>query len=195
MIATLLHRAVALPLVYDRVQRLAGSEKVGRFLAPHLAETAGATLLDAGAGTGNFRKFMPDSTRYIWLDRDPRKLSGYAAKHLPGAATLADATDLCFRGKSIDYGFCAAVSHHLEDAELARMFAELARVVRKRFIFFDAVRSGRAVSKVLWKYDRGSHPRTREQLERTLRQAFTIERAIELTIFHRYLLCIASPIR
>ena len=195
MIATLLHKVASHPAVYDRIQSAVGFRTVGAFIQPHLERTANGSVLDIGAGTGNFRPFMPSTANYFWTDCDPLKLDGYRLKYGAANSALADATQLCYRDSSIDYAFCAAVSHHLTDPQLDRLFAEVARVVRHRFIFCDAVATDRILSRLMWHYDRGSHPRTIERLLAALSRHFRVEHHDHLTIYHRYLLCVASPLR
>jgi ubiquinone/menaquinone biosynthesis C-methylase UbiE len=194
MLHSLAHKIVSQPRVYDWVQKAVGAEEVGRFLAPHLAESAGHSLLDVGAGTGNNRKLLPDSTRYIWMDNDAQKLSGYRAKQPRALGVLGDATQLSFRDKCVDYALCTAVFHHLNDVELGRLVDELARVIRRRLIAVDAVEClNRPMSNLLWKYDRGSFPRTAERIRAALSRRFDLQFVDELTVYHRYILCIANP--
>jgi ubiquinone/menaquinone biosynthesis C-methylase UbiE len=194
MLHSLAHKIVSQPRVYDWVQKAVGAEAVGRFLAPHLKESAGHSLLDVGAGTGNNLRLLPDSTRYIWMDNDTQKLSGYRAKQSCELGVLGDATQLSFRDKCIDYGLCTAVFHHLNDAELSRLVDELGRVIRRRLIALDAVECvDRPMSNLLWKYDRGSFPRTGERIRAALGRRFDLEFVDELTVYHRYILCIANP--
>ena len=42
-------------------------------------------------------------------------------------------------------------------------------------------------------YDRGSNPRTAEELSAAIQAAFRIERAEQFSIYHEYFLCEASP--
>lgn len=194
MLHSLAHKIVSQPRVYDWVQKAVGADTVGRFLAPHLAESAGHSLLDVGAGTGNNFRLLPDSTRYIWMDNDAQKLSGYRAKRPGEPGVLGDATQLSFRDKCIDYGLCTAVFHHLNDAQLSRLVDELGRVIRHRLVALDAVECrDRPMSNLLWKYDRGSFPRTGERIRAALGRRFDLEFVDELTVCHRYILCIANP--
>jgi ubiquinone/menaquinone biosynthesis C-methylase UbiE len=194
MIEGILHQIAARPRVYEWLQRIAGAEEVGRYLAPFVAEAAGKRLLDVGAGTGIFRKFVPESTSYIWVDNDPQKLSGYRRKQPRGFAALADGTYLCFGAKSIDYVLCVAVLHHLNDEQLGALFNELARVVRHRVIVLDPIDCrDRMMSNVLWRYDRGSFPRTPDILRKAIEAKFKIEHVSYLTVYHRYMLCVGSP--
>jgi hypothetical protein len=86
-------------------------------------------------------------------------------------------------------------SHHLNDQELGKMFAELTRVCRQRFIFLDAVEKRNSpVSNIMWRYDRGSYPRTAERLVAMLLQHFVMEEMQQYSIFHHYLLFVGRPI-
>ena len=137
---------------------------------------------------------MPDSTRYIWMDNDVQKLSGYSGRQRNELSAMGDGTQLCFRDKSVDYALCCAVLHHLDDDQVGRMFDELSRVVRRRLIVLDPVEClDRLMSNLLWKYDRGSFPRTGERIRAALGRRFDLEFVDELTVCHRYILCIANP--
>src|SRR5262245_14775866 len=57
-VAGTLQRVVAVPAVYDTVQRLAGSRSLGLRLQDVLASADGALVLDAGAGTGNLERLL-----------------------------------------------------------------------------------------------------------------------------------------
>jgi ubiquinone/menaquinone biosynthesis C-methylase UbiE len=194
MIQSLAHKIVSNPKVYDWVQKAAGADTVGRFVAPHLTETAGHLLLDVGGGTGSSRALMPESTRYIWMDNDAQKLSGFRRKRPLDLGAMGAATQLSFRNKSVDYGLCMAVLHHLTDSQLGSMLDELARVLVRRLIVLDPLEcTERLTSNMLWKYDRGSFPRTNNQIRAALERRFQLEHVAELTVYHRYILCVASP--
>jgi hypothetical protein len=79
------------------------------------------------------------------------------------------------------------VSHHLDDAQLGQMLDELRRV-SKRIVFLDAVLSPRRTSRLLWRYDRGRHPRQASVLRRELATRFRLLDDEEFTVRHTYLL-------
>jgi hypothetical protein len=75
------------------------------------------------------------------------------------------------------------------------MIAEIARVLSPngKFLLTDALwRDDRRVGKLIWKYDRGSHPRTPEKLRATVAAHLTIEQWTQFAVWHEYFLCVAK---
>jgi len=187
---------VARPWAYNLTQRLAGLDIIKRRVAPILAATAGKTVLDVGAGTALYLTVLPQAARYVWLDNDPQKLRGFQGPVIgKRRAVIGDAVNLGLRDRSVDCVLCLHLTHHLDDTELARLVDELARVVRQTLIFQDAVKTRRLASRLLWRWDRGSHPRDAESLMAALRTRFEIERAERYSTLHEYLLIVAVPRR
>jgi len=139
---------------------------------------------------------MPAEVRYIWLDSDPQKLRGFRAKGLPGMMILGDAARIPLRDRSVDVALCFLMSHHLTDEELSALFRELARLCRNKMIFLDALNEpGSFVSRLLWKYDRGSHPRTVATLHELITGSFNLIYAEQFKIYHTYVLWVGEPKR
>jgi ubiquinone/menaquinone biosynthesis C-methylase UbiE len=152
-------------------------------------------ILDIGGGTGNSISVVPSAGDYIWLDNDPLKLQGFRRKHPTLTAIIGDATSIPLRDKSVDDVLCTFVMHHLTDRQLSQFFQETARVVRKKLILLDPVeRKNSMVSRTLWKYDRGSHPRSVETLCAAMSTSFSIEQSERFAVWHEYLLCVGSPL-
>ena len=180
--------------MYDRVQNILGLDKVSRHLVSYLADTDRQIVLDVGAGTGNYNALLPRSATYIWLDNDRKKLKGFRQKDSSGLIVLGDATNVGLKNKSVDYGLCFALSHHVTGRELPLVFSELARVIRRRLIFMDAVVDpGSRTGNLLWKYDRGSHPRSVEALHSALETYFVPEHVKSFTVYHSYILWVGTP--
>jgi SAM-dependent methyltransferase len=188
----LLHRLVARPAVYDLLQNLLGARKSLEKLRRLLVDVGATTVLDVGAGTGNGLRVLPIQARYLWLDNDPQKLAGLEHVDRPFLAVLASATAIPLGARSVDIALCIAMSHHLDDRQISELLSELSRVCRDRMIFLDPVeRAESFVSRLLWRYDRGSYPRRVDVLRELVQARFQIEYEEEYSIYHHYWLCCA----
>jgi SAM-dependent methyltransferase len=191
MLAEILHRVVAHPKVYDVVQNLAGTAELDRRLGATLGTLPGRpVILDVGGGTGLPASLWPAGAMYICVDIDPVKLAGFRRKQRLGTAVCGDGTRLPVRSGSVDLVVCKNVSHHLGDRDLHRLFRECARVLKSggRMLFIDAVYAPeRWRSRLLWRYDRGSHPRTAEALRQAMANEFQITQWEVFAIVHQYL--------
>lgn len=191
-----LHRMVANPKVYNQIQAILGFEQTRRHLRSYLAQTSRKVMLDVGAGTGHYRSLVSETARYLWLDMDIEKLREFRQRQNLSSdlVLLGDATRIGLRDHSVDFALCIAVSHHLSDQQLASLFSELARVVRENVIFLDALDCPKSLtSRLLWRYDRGSSPRTLATLLAAIEAYLEIEQLEQYKIHHHYLLCLAHP--
>ena len=194
MLIEIAGKIVSNPRIYDLVQRIFGRDRMYRHIAPLFTDASGKTVLDVGGGTGELTRIIPASATYLWLDNDARKLLGLRNKFCGIRAFLGNADQIALRDKSVDIGVCIAVSHHLTDTELSNTFRELARVCRLKLIFLDPIRDeASGFRKLLWRYDRGSFPRSTEELRSQVQRHFKIEFEEHYSIYHRYWLCTASP--
>jgi SAM-dependent methyltransferase len=184
------------PRVYDLIQLLAGRYVIDVRLRRILAGASGSIVLDVGAGTGSLARLLPPGTTYWALDNDPAKLRRLEAK-VPGArGLLRSALDTGLDDAAVDWAVCVDVAHHLEDRELPGFVAELARLTRGRLVFVDPLWSKRpSLGRILWRYDRGAHPRTPEALLQALQERFEVESVERFRAIHRYILCICRPRR
>jgi SAM-dependent methyltransferase/uncharacterized protein YbaR (Trm112 family) len=188
-----LHTIAARPSVYDRIQAVVGARELRARVAQRLSDANGKAVLDIGAGTGTLAGELPPNTTYLWLDSDPQKLRGLLARHTDVLAVIADATRIPLRDRAVDFAVCVNVSHHLEDAELDRLLADAERVAGERLVFVDAVVSPRIRSRLLWRYDRGRHPRTVDRLVEAVGAAFDVAEVERFRIHHEYALITGHP--
>lgn len=197
MIRGLLHRIVSHPAVYDAVQIMVGAAALRKRIARMAASLPRpAVVLDVGGGTGSIRALFDPATKYICLDIDPEKLRGFRSKEPNGLALLADATHCPLADRSVDLIACTAVSHHLDDEQLARLISHSRRILKPggHLLFVDAVWAPyRLPGRLIWHFDRGSHPRTPQVLRSAIEKELVIGRWEELAILHRYVLVTASP--
>jgi SAM-dependent methyltransferase len=191
-VTALADRVLESPRLYDRVQRIFGLYEVREKVADVLLSLEPGTVLDVGAGTGNFYPVIPAEFEYIALDVDDKKLGRIREKYHGIRTVKASGTEIPFADAAVDHTLCIAVSHHLTDVEFDRLVFELARVTRQKLVFVDALNVPRLRSRALWSIDRGSHPRSVDVLRRTLERRFAIEQIEIFTIHHRYAIVVAS---
>ena len=99
-----------------------------RMLLAAAGPVAGAAVLDAGCGTGRFmQRLEAEGADVIGVDRDADALA-IARTRTTGALLLGDAHQLALPDRSVDAAFAVTVCEFTADP--ARVFAELARVVR-----------------------------------------------------------------
>jgi SAM-dependent methyltransferase len=186
---------VSRPAVYRLVQTLAGQRRVAERLRRSLPEApAGSRFLDLGSSEGSFAAYLRIDP--IFVDLDPRPLLTLRTRRPGSRVVAADAGALPFPDAAFDVTLCVAVAHHLDDSLFERVAAEIARVTRSHFVFLDPLRDEkRAVSRWLWRYDRGRFPRTRAEIERRLASHFSLSPPEEFAVFHRYVLWVGAPLR
>lgn len=79
---SMLHRIVAVPWVYDLVQRASGAQRARKWLTAVVTPLHGAAcVLDLGGGTGIYRDLWAPTATYICLDLDPVKLQRFRTRH------------------------------------------------------------------------------------------------------------------
>lgn len=84
-----------------------------------------------------------------------------------------------------------AVTHHLDDQALRSVIYEIWRVLKPggSLVLLDALwMSERWRSKLLWRYDRGSYPRTAEVLQQELASRFRLVVNDTFAVHHTYVL-------
>lgn len=183
---------VARPFVYDLVQNLAGQARVAGRLRATVASLRPTRILDVGSADGGFAARLELDP--VFVDVDPRPLAALLRRRPGSRAAAADATSLPFGDGAFDTSLCVAVSHHLDDGQLERVVSELSRVSRRHLVFLDALRiDGRPLSRWLWKLDRGRHPRTKGELRSALERGFSLASEEEFTVYHRYVIWVATP--
>lgn len=193
----LLHRLASNGRVYDWIQRLAGVSVVDRKLAVWIATSDCVNILDLGGGTGRVSALAPAGSRYICLDFEYPKLRQFLARYPRGHALMADATRVPVADNSVQLVICVFVAHHLRTHEFSALLCEVRRVLTHtgRFLFLDPVLNRvRWQSRLLWRLDRGAYPKTPEQLLAFVSEQFSIVHAERFSVYHDYLLAVATKI-
>jgi SAM-dependent methyltransferase len=196
MLLKVLHGLAAHPWIYDRIQELAGVNRIYRRLSGHISRYGSRVrVLDIGGGTGTLRRLWPKGCTYICLDLELAKLRGFRSKFSDGLALLCDASRMPVAPESVDVAVCMFVAHHLDDSTLDNVVRECIGVLKPRgkLIFLDPLDlPRRLISRVLWALDRGSHPRTSEVLRNCLEANCRITHWETFKIYHQYLFAIGE---
>lgn len=200
MISAFFDALAAQPRLYDLIQYLVGAPKVRRRVAQRVARFDRSTnshrlVIDIGGGTGLNHALIPHGVIYICLDLDPLKLEGFLKKYPGGIGLLGDGLFTPLSNGCADIIFATAVAHHIPNVDLMQLFHECVRILSPggRFVFLDPVwNPQRMAGRWLWKYDRGSFPRSTPQLLSAIEKNFTILHSETFAIYHEYLLCIAE---
>jgi len=189
MLLGLLHRIASHPWVYDRIQTLAGNNLVIELFSRRLAPLNPKIVVDIGGGTGALRNLVGVDCRYICLDLEMPKLIGFRSKSIGALAVLGDATSIPIIDGIADMVICKSVTHHLTDLMLEQGLDESSRVLKPggHMILFDAVVSpGRLAGRILWRLDRGSYPRSAEELRKKFERRFKVVHWEKFAIYHEY---------
>jgi ubiquinone/menaquinone biosynthesis C-methylase UbiE len=195
MIKKTLKYIASQPRIYDQIQFMFGARFIFNRLSSQVASFDSKIILDIGGGTGLYRRVWPKSCTYTCLDIDRNKIKRFLKNNPDCNGLVADATAIPLKEKSVDVVVCIAVSHHLTDSAFSQVINESERVLKNNgvFIFIDAVLlTDRWLSKLLWKNDRGSYPRSTEQIQSAISQKFHISHVECYTILHKYILCRAN---
>ena len=188
-IIEMLHSIAARPQIYDLIQRLAGQGQVLERMSKQTAIISPETVVDVGGGTGASYRLWPPGARYLCLDIEMPKLEGFRSRVPRGLAVLSDATQMPIASRAVDVVLCMAVVHHLTDEMVDQVFGEALRVLKVggKLILLDPVLdSERLLGRILWKFDRGSYPRTAEVLRKKLEARFEIVHWESFSIYHKY---------
>ena len=188
-IISALQNVAAHPWVYDWTQTLAGQKQNLRRIARHVSAMRAKTVIDLGGGTGASRGLWAEDCRYVCLDVEMPKLRGFRSKHPGGLALLSDATRMAIASGSVDVVLCMAVVHHLTETMLDQVLDEVLRVLKRdgQIVLLDPVMNReRWAGRVLWRLDRGSHPRTAEGIQAKLESRFRMMHWEKFSIYHEY---------
>jgi ubiquinone/menaquinone biosynthesis C-methylase UbiE len=199
-LADILHTIASYPRAYDFIQRAAGRDRIYGYIREWLSlGSRSGFVIDVGGGTGGTMSVLPRAVRHVCLDMDRAKVTEYHRKYPEGAPIQADASWMPLAGGCAALAVMVGVSHHLTDEEFRKALAEIRRIVKPGgfFVFVDALYvPARPASRLLWAYDRGAHPRTERELRQMLGEyARIVESSTPALWHHRYLVCLAEPLR
>ena len=169
--STGIYRIFESAAVYERFQRLLGSEAARRrFVRDFLRPSPGARILDVGCGTGAILDHLPADVDYVGYDLNPKYIEEARRRHRGrgrfDCARVGEAPEPA--PEIVETGFdlvlAAAILHHLDDPEAGRLMAGARRCLRPggSLVTLDPVRHpGQSpVARLLVALDRGRRVRT-----------------------------------
>lgn len=190
---------VARPRIYDLVQFMAGTSsldaRTASLISAKLDRQRRAVVIDVGGGTGLGRRIWPKNWLYVCVEPDPGKA---VPAHEGDSRVIGDGQCLPFGDHLAQAVMMRLVAHHLDDIQFEWTLGEIVRVLNRDglFLFIDPVwAQSSLLSRVLWRYDVGRHPRTIEALVSRLQQYFELDAIDSFKTRHRFLISIGHPRR
>jgi SAM-dependent methyltransferase len=153
------------PAVYELWSELVGGERARRIVIDEYARpTDGDRVLDLGCGPGDLITSLPESVSYVGVDISPEYIASARARFgARGEFEVGDASGFAVGDRRFDLVIVVGVLHHLNDHEVAELFAGAAAVVadRGRIMTIDPVHApGQSrVARAIIDRDRGQHVR------------------------------------
>jgi SAM-dependent methyltransferase len=184
------------PRVYDLIQMLGRWHVTAERLRSVLEQASGKLVFDVAAGTGNLVPLLPPDAEYLAIDIDAARIRSLEQKYPGARCIVGSALETGLDDEAVDWSVCNGLAHHLEDDDVPRLIAELARVTREHLVFVEPLWPGKhLINGLLWRYDRGSHPRPETTLLAALRTHFVLDRVERFWPSQELLLCVAHPAR
>ena len=147
-----------------------------RRLRAALALANGDRLLDVGCGTGMCARLT--TGRYVGVDSAMAYLR-FAHAHWSShthSFVAMDAFQCGFGPDTFDKAILINMVHHLDDATVDALFAQLRAIVRTRLVVMDAALDiAQPLERLVLRYDRGDYIRGGADLRRLLSRHFEVD--------------------
>jgi ubiquinone/menaquinone biosynthesis C-methylase UbiE len=197
VISKLVRLLASNPWIYELSHRVARTHRLDPVLAAQTnGVSSGSRVLDVGGGAGSAQGLWSSDCLYVCLDIDEAMVRAFRPRRRRSVALQADAIRMPISDHSVDQVLCKFVCHHIPDESLGDLFQEARRVLKDsgRLLLVEPVwRSDSTVSRLLWRYDRGSHPRTPESLSASMSKHFEVHHTESLKTWHTYAFYVATP--
>jgi ubiquinone/menaquinone biosynthesis C-methylase UbiE len=197
VISTLVRLLASNPRIYELSHRVARTHSLDSVLFAHTRDVSScSSVLDVGGGAGSAQNLWSSDCLYVCLDIDQAMVRAFRPRRPLSQALLADAIHMPLGDGSVDQVLCKFVCHHIPDDRLGRLFQETRRVLKQSgsLLLIEPIwRSDSRVSRLLWRYDRGSHPRTPESLSSSVSEHFVIQHTERLKTWHTFAFYVATP--
>lgn len=176
MLQQYIHYLANKPFILDLLRRILEANHRGekRVIREEFAGQEGI-MLDLGCGTGVFSPLF--GSGYVGIDISPLYIA-YARKKHDKTFQVMSADRLLFPDVHFDSIFVNGVLHHLDDATVRTVVAEMRRVLKPsgQAVVMEDIPAVTFVSKIIRGLDIGDHIRPAESYRRLLAERFTILR-------------------
>jgi ubiquinone/menaquinone biosynthesis C-methylase UbiE len=198
LVTNIIHRLLAVPLVFDVQQALCNNYGGVRAEFADYLNKDGLKILDVGCSTGASAASVVDMERqdYTGIEIVP-EYAVLAAKRNPKSRVLVmDARKMEFLDNSFDVVYFLGVWHHMDDGTVRDSLAEVRRVLKPNGLLLVAeplFTPGRWYSNVLLRGDRGKYIRSEDGYLQ-LAQGWRVHRKRTFRFsLHRFLSLVLAP--
>jgi SAM-dependent methyltransferase len=182
-----LRAVLARPAIYELWSDLVGARRgraglVNRYVTPQ----PGDRILDLGCGPGELLSYLPDSVSYTGVDISPQYIAAARQRFRGrGEFEVGDASRYVASTRRFDRVVVFGVLHHLDDRQVASVFATAADIVaeRGRMMTVDPVYApGQSrIARAIIDRDRGQHVRDADSYAGLARAAWE---SVRVTVRH-----------
>lgn len=173
-------RILRAPSVYSAFRRAIGTDRSWRvYLNEYVRPVTGEKVLDVGCGPADVLQYLPE-VDYTGVDISAEYIESAKEKYGKGRRFLcADASSFSLDSEqgTFDLVLATGVIHHLNDAEVGRLFrfARMALRPGGRLVTFDGCYVSNQSTMARWvlSNDRGKFVRTRAEYEQLASAAFS----------------------
>lgn len=162
-----LYKLLENPKIFDLSAKVLSfnNKRIDKYLPELVKPQSASRILDVGCGTGRYADAF--HCEYFGVDPNEEYIK-YAKSHHQGNFSIMDGEDLEFPDNTFDFVLNISVLHHLPDNLVVKMIAGMKRVCKKggKIFVIEAVypRKINLWGYLAFKFDRGRHQRTFEQL-------------------------------
>lgn len=176
MIATMIHRAMAIPFLYQASQAVAGATHAWRTVTrEYIRPVPGMQILDLGCGPGSMYPYL-SQCNYTGVDIAPEYISTAQKRYPNGTFHCSDVDNFSTGMGTYDVCIAMGLLHHIDDALARKFFALSYRALRTggRIITVDGCFTEGQSSLARWilSNDRGKFVRTPDSYGALARSSF-----------------------
>lgn len=177
----LIDRALEIPIVYQSWQAFHDREKL-EYVASRIAPRPGLKVLELGCGPGTNAPLFRDC-EYVGIDINPSYIAKAQRLFPQHTFVTADVLTHDFASVAYDWILVNSFLHHLDDHQVAAIFASIARIRAGRVLILDLVLPPEpSVARLMARLDRGEFARPIEAWRALLPKSFGLREEMPVRI-------------